>query len=267
MSTSTFRAPTHTIYVDESGDHLYKNLDEISCRYLTMLGCIFNAKQDYFDMNDRMLEIKQKFWPSQHPDRPVIFHREDILRKRPPFHILRDQWQLEEFNKDLLDLLTQSKYTIINVTIDKKFHLAQYKTPDHPYHYCLRVMLERYVFWLTEHGGVGDVMGESRGKEDLELSNEYHKIWLNGTTQQPPDFFQRKLTSSQIKIKPKISNKPGLQIADLLAYPLKEKMLYERHIRKNFVQTFNEIIYNAVESKIRRDHSGRIMGCGEIFIG
>ena len=128
-------------------------------------------------------------------------------------------------------------------------------------------MLERYAFWLSEQKAEGDVMGESRGKEDLELKKEYRRIWLDGTIQKPDSsLFQTKLTSKEIKIKPKTSNIPGLQIADLLAYPLKEKLLHERSIRKNFVGTFSEKIYSAVEKKIRRSSFGRTAGYGEIFL-
>ena len=128
-------------------------------------------------------------------------------------------------------------------------------------------MLERYVFWLSEHSVEGDVMGESRGKEDLELKKEYRAIWQDGTMQKPdPVLFQKRLTSKEIKIKPKSSNIQGLQIADLLAYPLREKFLHERRIRNNFAGTFNETVYKAVANKIRKSSTGKTTGYGEIFV-
>lgn len=60
----------------------------------------------------------------------------------------------------------------------------------------------------------------------------------------------------------------GLQIADLLAYPLKEKLFFEKGIRKNnFLNTFNERVYQTVKDKYNRQFfTGRISGYGEVFI-
>ena len=112
-------------------------------------------------------------------------------------------------------------------------------------------------------------MAESRGKEDLALKKVRRAIWEDGTMHQTdPVFFQRRLTSKEIKIKPKSSNIPGLQIADLLAYPLREKLLYEKKIRSsNFIGNFSEVVYKAVSSKFRKHpQTGRTAGYGEIFL-
>ena len=137
------RVPTHRLYLDESGDHRYVDLDDISRQYLTILGCIFERDKDYTEMSGKMAAIKQKYWPHQDPDKPIIFHREDMVRKRGAFSVLADKTILKSFNEDLIDCLSSSNYSIINVTIDKKSHLTRYKYPEHPYHYCIQVMLER----------------------------------------------------------------------------------------------------------------------------
>lgn len=261
------RVPTHRLYLDESGDHRYDNVENISSRYLTLLGCIFERQKDYLGMNARMNEIKTKFWPNADPDKPVIFHREDIVRKRGYFKIFEDQRILESFNQELLRLLAESNYVIINVTLDKAQHLKRYKYPDHPYAYCVHVMLERYVFWLNQYRKQGDVLAESRGKEDLHLKRVYRAIWQDGTSFKKPDFFQKALTSKEIKIKPKLNNIAGHQIADMLAYPLREKIFYERNIRtQNFKGKFSELVYNAVVGKIRKGTWGKLKGFGEIFL-
>lgn len=262
------RVPTHRLYLDESGDHLYNGLEDISRRYLTILGCIFQRDKDYVEMASNMDVIKQAFWPSQDPDKPIILHREDIVRKSGPFAILNDPKIRGEFDRSILSFLAASTFTIINVTIDKETHLKKYKYPEHPYHYCIQVMLERYALWLQDAGVEGDVMAESRGKEDLTLKQAYRAIWHDGTTHKEAVLFQKYLTSKEIKIKPKISNSPGLQIADLLAYPLREKLLFEKAIRThNFSGKFSEAVYNAVASKIRHQKdSGRTAGYGEILL-
>ena len=261
------RVPSHRLYLDESGDHRYDNVEVISSGYLTLLGCIFEREKDYLELNSKMNALKNKYWPNADPDKPVIFHREDMVRKRGYFNVFEESEILESFNRDLLDLLSSAPYAVINVTLDKATHLKRYKYPNHPYEYCVHVMLERYVFWLNEMRKQGDVLAESRGKEDLHLKRVYRSIWQDGTLFKKAEFFQKALTSKEIKIKPKLNNIAGLQIADMLAYPLREKLFYEKGIRRhNFKGRFSELVYESVASKIRRGEKGKLKGFGEIFI-
>jgi hypothetical protein len=59
------------------------------------------------------------------------------------------------------------------------------------------------------------------------LKAAYREIHAGGSSYKAASFFQRTLSSKEIKIKPKIANIPGLQLADLLAYPAKMRMLEE----------------------------------------
>lgn len=72
-------------------------------------------------------------------------------------------------------------YTLCAVVLDKKSHLERYqKSAFHPYHYCTNVLLERYVFYLQENGGRGDVLAEARGKrEDHALKEEYKTVTIS----------------------------------------------------------------------------------------
>lgn len=263
------KTPYYRLYIDESGDHTYKDLSYVSHRYLGLLGCIFERAGDYQRVADELKSLKQIFWPNPDPDIPVIFHREDMINCRGYFSIFRDKNIREQFNNSLMDYLKRQRFTIINVILDKKAHVTQYKYPMNPYDYCLTAILERYCGWLKMKKNFGDVLAESRGgKEDRQLKAVYKKIYHRGTNQRDSTFFSNVLTSCEIKIKPKITNIAGLQIADILAYPFKEKIFYERGIRtNNFVGTFNEKVYNAVSDKLnRRRFNGRIAGYGEVFI-
>ena len=61
------------------------------------------------------------------------------------------------------------------VTIDKLEHLSRYQVWRHaPYHYCLEVLLERYVLFLHYRGLRGDIMVESRNATlDGKLKNSF----------------------------------------------------------------------------------------------
>lgn len=151
--------------------------------------------------------------------------KKEILNARTPFQALKHPMVRERFDTALLDLLTEWNYTVFTVCIDKKNHRDTYSTWRYdPYHYCLKILLERFNFWLNRNGGVGDVLAESRGgKEDIRLKKSFERIWEEGTEFVEAAQFQKTLTSKQLKVKPKTANISGLQLADLLAHPSKSR--------------------------------------------
>lgn len=270
MEQKEIKVPQYRIYIEEAGDHTYRDLSYVSHRYLALLGCVFERDGHYQKAANEMGKLKDKYWSKKDPDRPIIFHREEMVNCRGYFSIFKNDKQLRtQFDADLISYLTAQQFIIINVVLDKKKHKSQYSMPVNPYSYCLTAMLERYSGLLMFHQACGDVLAESRGgKEDRQLKEVYETIYNSGTGFRDKEFFQSSLTSKQIKIKPKVANIAGLQIADLLAYSLKERVFYERQIRaNNFIGTFNERIFKAVESKYNRHmFNGKIKGYGEVFI-
>ena len=91
-------------------------------------------------------------------------------------------------------------------------------------------MLERYCRFLNTIHATGDVLAESRGgSEDRQLKEAYKAVYNSGTQLRSPAYFQKTLTSHEIKIKPKTANIAGLQISDVLAYPGKQELLIEQN--------------------------------------
>lgn len=211
----------YRLYIDEVGHaNTGASLVNENKRYLSLTGVAF--EEDY--MRDlvypAMDRLRTRYFNS-HPDDRVIFHRKEMVNKRPPFDSLRNSNVQEAFNADFLSLVRDLNYVIFTVVIDKWEHVEKYhEWAAHPYHYCLEVLLERYQRWLRRMNAVGDVMAESRGKrEDIALAVEYANIWVNGTSYVSHKQIQAHLTSKQLKLKPKSSNTCGLQFADLLAHP------------------------------------------------
>jgi hypothetical protein len=82
------------------------------------------------------------------------------------------------------------------------------------------VIVERYILWLEEREQKGDVMAESRGgKEDKRLKASFKGVYENGTEYVSAAQFSGRLTSCELKVKPKSANVTGLQLVDLVAYP------------------------------------------------
>lgn len=262
------RKKLYRLYIDESGDHNYTDTDEPSKRYLGLVGIIFEF-ESYKEAHKECEDLKQKHF-SYDPDDPIIFHRRDILRKKGPFYVLQDPKKEKDFNKDLLDFLLKQEFTIIVVVIDKKSHKQTYgESAFHPYHYCLRAMLERYCGLLNHLNNRGDVLAESRGRKEDEALKVAYRTTRNivGTFYRLPPFFQRALTSKEIKIKKKKDNITGLQIADLLAYPCTKELLYEEKRISKPLSAFTGRIINIIKLKYNRQlYTGKIKGYGKIFL-
>ena len=74
--------------------------------------------------------------------------------------------------------------------------------------------------WLQKMMAEGDVIAESRGKQDDQrLKASFERIYVSGSDFVESDVFTSHLTSRQLKVKTKRTNIAGLQLADLIAHP------------------------------------------------
>jgi hypothetical protein len=259
----------YRLYIDESGDHTYTSEDNPAKRYLGLTGIIF--EQEYYRsfIHPEFEKLKQKHFP-HNPDEPLIFHRTELINKKGPFYRLRNIDNETSFNNDFLAFLRASDFTLITVVIDKLTHVLRYGTAAfHPYHYCIITMLERYCGFLNFYNCIGDVLAEVRGKnEDFQLKEAYQRVYESGSQFRNPEFFQGALSSKEIKLKSKSANIAGLQIADLLAHPCKNQVLYEQKKIQSLKPVFGAKIYECIESKYNRHvFDGRVYGYGKMFLG
>jgi hypothetical protein len=257
------RPPRYRLYIDESGDHTYSKLDEVAHRYLALLGVWFRQADDYVAFATDLERFKERFF-GKRPDNPVVLHRADIINRKGPFGILCDDERRPSFDAGLLEIVSRARFKMICVALDKQTHQSQYAYPFHPYHYCLATMLERYSGWLNYKSVVGDVMAESRGKEeDLQLKQAYRRVYESGSIYFSHDKYQKALTSRDIKVRPKSANIAGLQLADVLAYPVKQALMVKRGIVPDPGDVFGKKLFGAVEPKFNRNEwRGQVDGYG-----
>jgi hypothetical protein len=117
---------------------------------------------------------------------------------------------------DLNAYFASSAITLVAAAIDKKAHGRKYAFPSNPYSLSLAFCLERIYACLEERGEIGKTMFcifEERGAaEDRELAHEFEKI-CSGENQWGKLPFRMVFANKQ-------QNMPGLQVADLAAYPI-----------------------------------------------
>ena len=116
------------MFVDEVGDHSLKSLNDRVNKHLSLTGVI--VKQQYASqvLYPQFEKLKTKYFPSHCNENPVILHRTDIVAKRNAFKVLLDPVLEYQFNEDLLSLLSNLDYEVINVLIDKNKYVEKYKT-------------------------------------------------------------------------------------------------------------------------------------------
>jgi hypothetical protein len=255
------------MYVDEVGNPDLRASADPNHRYLTLAGVIMGLDYVARVAQPRVENLKRRYFGS-HPDEPVVLHRKELVNAAPPFHALRNPEVRARFDQELLTMLRQLDYTVVTVHIDKLAHVEQYKVWRYdPYHYCLEVLLERYVLWLGDRHLRGDVLAESRGgKEDRRLKQSYERLYGSGCRFIPPATLAERLTSRQLKVMPKSNNIAGLQVADLIAHPSYKAALARRN-REALPRNFGGQIAAILEqSKYRRSPSGTIDGWGRKWL-
>ena len=111
-------------------------------------------------------------------------------------------------------------------------------------------------------------MAESRGRvEDNQLKEAYRVIYKVGTQWRGAEYFQKVLTSSEIKVKQKWANIAGLQLSDLLAHPSKQEILIEERRIDDPGDNFGKQICHCIQAKYNQQvYQGRIRGYGKVFL-
>jgi len=255
----------YRLYIDEVGNHALTYVDDPNERFLSLTGVMLESGYTLAVLQPEMDAIKRQFF-QRDPDEPIIFHRKEMVNRRSPFHPLRSAEVEREFNEKLLAALYRWVYQVITIVIDKKAHRDQYRVWHyHPYHYCMAVMLERFVLLLEQGDARGDVWVESRGgREDGLLKDSYERLYRDGTMYIAALRWRQRPTSSALKVKPKSANISGLQLADLVAHPSRREVLLEHGLITDERNTFGDQISATLQSKYYRNpRTGRVEGAGK----
>ncbi|MGN0960943.1 MAG: DUF3800 domain-containing protein [Christensenellales bacterium] len=252
----------YRMYIDESGNSdIGINAGENN-RFLCLTGVIFDLDYVNTEFSKEFEDFKRKYF-GFNADNPVILHRKDIMNYRGKFKVLKDEEVRKNYNKELFENLSKWKFSIISVLLDKKEIVDVYgQWAKHPYHFCLEVLLEKYSIFLKYNRAIGDVMIESRDKEDdRRLSEVYRDMYKNGTAYVSGEDLRDYLSSVEIKIKPKTANIAGLQIADLLVTNIRNRILEKYKLKQGVPDSFGNQLINLIIPKIFK-HNQKYWGYG-----
>ena len=258
-------------YVDESGTAGPMNPSDPESRYLAVVGCAIPQDERHARFVARFNELKSKYLPLPDwadRDMPCILHREDMVARRAPFFMaLRDDALRAKFDQALLAAIEDSTFILYGVVLDKHKHQAAgYRRIKDDYHYAIEALLERYCHRMRTKNCVGDVMAESRGgSQDKALKEVFKKLaTIGGRYFGPAD--RARLTSKEIKLKPKSANIMGLQLADLLARDVKRDILAARSLCKPATGFSAELLKILQTKYHRRKSDGRLAGYGQVWL-
>ena len=214
-------ADNFVLYLDECGD---QNLSSFDPQFpiFTLCGVVVSEEQDEL-LADRINSLKRDIWNNTN----IILHSRDIRKCQNGFEVLFDLEVKKRFIESVNDILGDDIYIIICCAILKEPYIRQYGKLNDVYGLSLSYIMERVVFYLDSVGKDNIELRtviERRGKkEDKSLLNYYNQLldrgtyWVNGERMRR--YFKR------FDMRWKSENIVGLQVADLVAYPITRHVL------------------------------------------
>jgi len=233
------------MFLDESGDH---SLDKIDSTYpiFVLAGCIFDFEYYHVKVVPEIQALKIKHFGNA----DVVLRSYDIRKQKNNFSVLVDKTKREAFYADLNSVMSALRYTVIAGAINKHGLKAQGGDPDNPYHLCFRFIMERVVAFLAPmHERVMFRIESRETHNDRRLGQEY-ETFKKGTSGMKSSEIQARF--SDLSFNQKSQNIAGMQIADLVAYPIGKWVMDAKKENKAF---------EVIKSKIHAE-KGDIMGYG-----
>ena len=244
----------YVLFMDETGDHNLRAIDH-NFPGFCLAGCTFERRYYHQVVRPRVDAFKKRFWGTT----DVILHSRDIRKHQGPFAFLGDAKKRGEFYTALNGLMRTLDFSILSVVLLKWAHLNKYgDQARHPYYLSLEFILERDSLLMRRQNisATGYILAESRGKQpDQLLKAEYWRLQSSGTS------YQRDLSNvTGLWMEKKAKNIVGLQIADLVAYPIAAQVLRPQVEQKAF-----DVIYDKIDAApypTSRHQRGSILGYG-----
>lgn len=237
----------YNLYIDECGDHSLATYDR-NFPIFTLCGILVPVKK-VNNFKKAIDELKQEFWNTT----DVILHSRDIRKCEKHFEILFDNDVKQRFYNRVNEVLSQQGvYIIVCCSVQKEACIAKHGVKADVYGTALKYVIQRSIFCVDDinrEGGKIDIIVERRGKrEDAALLNYYNKLRFTGMHYVTPERLAEHM--GHFGFSNKSENVFGLQVADLIAYPVSRYVLDP----DRFNPSFDVIATNIYQS------NGKLLG-------
>lgn len=212
----------YNLYIDECGDHCLSTYDR-NFPIFTLCGILVPMQQ--VNLFQKAVDsIKLEFWHTT----DVILHSRDIRKCSKHFKILLDNEIKRQFYRRINDVLAeQGVYVTVCCSVLKEDCISRYGADADVYGTALKYVLQRSVFCVDDINPVGgkiNIIVERRGKrEDAALSAYYNRLRVTGMHYVSPQRLAEHM--GRFGFSDKKENIFGLQVADLIAYPISRHVL------------------------------------------
>lgn len=216
------------MFVDECGDPNLITLDE-NFPIFTLCGIIV-SKPQLASLEKKVVDLKHHFWG----EKEIILHSRDIRKHQRGFEILLDPVVKRDFYERVNSIMGEKgAFTIVSCSVLKLPYVERIGSEGDIYGLALSRLIERSIFYLDEIGNEDgsnlNIIVEMRGKkEDRELACYFEIFKTKGTKWLTPERLKPHI--AKLKFVSKKQNVIGLQVADLIAYPIARYILNPRAV-------------------------------------
>lgn len=212
----------YTLFIDECGDPNLEKFDK-TFPLFTLCGILISENKLPL-IEDEINSLKQELWH----DKEVIFHSREIRNCSRDFVNLLDGKVKNRFYKRINEILgADYVYIIVCCCILKESFIERFNTGEDVYGLSLKYLIERAIFYIddcTDGNAKLRIVVERRNpKQNKMLLKYYNGLRVKGTKWITSDRLIDRVKS--FSFVDKKENVIGLQVADLIAYPLSRQVL------------------------------------------
>lgn len=238
----------HFLFLDESGEANVVNDDK---RFNGFVLCGVMFREDHYEFfNQELIKLKQKIFQNE----DIIFHSYEMRKWKGPFYVFQDKTLLKEFYVEISKILIECEYKVFSCVVDKAKYRKKYPGKNFAYEDALTFICERAVACIgikNKSDSLTLCLEKRDGRKDSSLKKVYTKMINYGTDYVSTDAL--KMCNKKLFFRAKGQNINGLQLADILAYPIANKFLHPESPQPT---------YDIIISKFYCNHIGDYKGYG-----
>lgn len=255
------------MFIDDTGNVHTRTSNHPQSRFAGVVGVIFEMDYLHSTFEPSFEKLKAKHFGLRDDGKTHVLHLRRMKKAEGPFAQLGNADFRQQWEEACMRMYTLAAYTVITVCVDKvAFYAAHPDWQGSIYRLLVGNAIERYFYYLRSRNGTGDVLTEATNSDlDRDIKSLYRHFYEAGTDHIPSFRLKTRLSSNEIKIKPKTDNLAGLQLADMLAATCFS------HCRRIYAEgpTFDPFAMSVAEliegHKFYRDHNGNPHSYGRVW--